>query len=139
MDTARAIEHAIRKNPGVWMSKLQRDTQVSWGSVTYHLSLMEREGLIRGFKYNGKKHFFLPDIDPRSYEAASLFQDPRAGRILDAIGAETVSIPELNSRTQLSRKVVRILVQRLVEADLIEYHGEYRPSIRAKPRPVWWI
>ncbi|MEZ0346866.1 MAG: winged helix-turn-helix transcriptional regulator [Infirmifilum sp.] len=58
----RILEY-IRANPGVSMRRISRETDISFGEVQWHLSILERLGLVKRVKI-GKRTCYYPSETP---------------------------------------------------------------------------
>jgi len=54
------IVDAVHANPGTHHRELQRNLQVSNGTLAYHIHRLERAGLLRSFEASGRKCHYIP-------------------------------------------------------------------------------
>jgi predicted transcriptional regulator len=76
-DNRRSILEYIRNNPGIYLRKIAKDLGLAIGDTQYHICVLQREGLIRSFKYGMYRHYYLVEISDIQHQAmlALLMQD----------------------------------------------------------------
>lgn len=111
----------IDDHPGLHASGLCRATGEPWGTVQYHLSLLEKANLVSAVEEGRERHFFPPTVDPTRARLLALLEHGRCGDLVSYIrthpGQRQVDICDA---TQLSRKTFRSHVQRLMDEGLVE-------------------
>ena len=63
-ETRRRIHGAIEADPGIRFNRLRRRMGVGAGTLTYHLSRLEAEGLVRRHRRGARLEFYPPGPPP---------------------------------------------------------------------------
>jgi predicted transcriptional regulator len=116
--TRGRIYGMIESNPGVHYTLIKKKVGVGNGTLTYHLTTLEREGFIRA-EWDGLYKRFYPSQMARSESDVlelSRVQAELLGHIKTAPG---ITQKELSMRTGLSKRVISYHVSRMTEARLI--------------------
>lgn len=117
----RLLEH-IRRSPGAHLSALVKEVG-SYGAAVYHLSRMEREGLVRSAR-DGMRRCFYP-IEIRPTVDTHLSEIARG--ILRLVAANPgLSLSEAGRQMGISRQLVAHHLARLEEAGFVERRGDGR-------------
>lgn len=85
-ETRRNIYEAIEADPGLYLSALEDDQDVSLSTIRHHLSVLEDEGLLEAEKQNGKRRYYTARTE--DVELAAALDEPAKVRVLDVL-AET--------------------------------------------------
>lgn len=113
----------IRRNPGIHASEMCRETGEAWGTVQYHLSLLQRNEMVMSMEAGRTKRFYPPDAAGARLEMVSLLDQGRRGEIarfiLENPGMRQVDVCKAVS---VSRKTFRASVADLVGAGLVAEH-----------------
>lgn len=124
----RLIYDSIRDHPGVHYRELLRLLGVSNGTLSFHLSHLERAGFVRSFRARGRKLLLPTDRDPRP---GDFLVTERQRAIVEHLrGSPGASQRDVSSALGLSRSSVsynlRILCAlRIVEATRVEGLSRY--------------
>jgi DNA-binding transcriptional ArsR family regulator len=116
--TRGRIYGMIESNPGVHYTLIKKKVGVGNGTLTYHLSTLEREGFVRS-EWDGLYKRFYPSQMARSEGEVlelSRVQAELLGHIRTAPG---ISQKELSMRTGFSKRVISYHISRMTEARLI--------------------
>lgn len=100
------ILRILRDEPGTNISQLCTLTGRKWGTLQYHLRLLERASLVTSRSYGRERKFFPMETAPGEFEKVALL---RRGRIRNIVG-EILRGPgqvqqDLTRKTGLTRKV----------------------------------
>jgi predicted transcriptional regulator len=113
----RRILDIVRRKPGAIASELCRSLDMEWGTIQYHLHLLESAQLLESVAMGRDRNFFVPDL---SNEMQRRFAILRRGRVPDVVQAVAdepgINQRGLSRRIDMSRKVVREYVN-LLEAE----------------------
>jgi DNA-binding transcriptional ArsR family regulator len=131
------ILQTVQQQPGISASELGRRLACGWGTLVYHLTVLERMKLVSSAREGRHKRFFAQGrIHYSDKGAVGLLANPAARNILDAIRAQPGVIQkELGERLELSPGTIAWHVERLAEQGLIVREEEgrvvrYYPSDR---------
>lgn len=131
------IHDYVRANPGASLSTLQRDLSLGWGTVEYHVAVLERLRLLVTKRVGAKRLLFCNGhsrlADPAVW---SLLQNPSVKTLSDALeGGVGLSQQEVAGRLGCSSQYAGRLLRRLAELGLIqsESAGGRRRLFRATP------
>lgn len=120
----------IRDRPGLHKSALCHETGLAWGTVDYHLRLLERGNLVSRHSVGRTTRLFPAGLRERQSVLATL-ADHAAARILAAVREAPQRMGSLSDHLGLSPKVVRRHVARLLHEGLLLRDGDHRPVYRA--------
>lgn len=131
------ILEVVERSPGISASELGRRLECGWGTLVYHLTVLERMQLLSSAREGRHKRFFVQGrINYSDKGAVGLLANPAARLVLDAIREAPGSIQrDLSRRVGLSPGTIAWHVERLSEAGLVlkEEEGRvvrYYPSQR---------
>jgi len=116
--TRGRIYGMIESNPGVHYTLIKKKVGVGNGTLTYHLTTLEREGFIRA-EWDGLYKRFYPSQMARTESDVlelSRIQAELLGHIKTDPG---ITQKELSMRTGLSKRVISYHISRMTEARLI--------------------
>lgn len=121
----RLMMDIIRREPGIKISQLCRETTAGWGTIKYHLHLLRRAGLIVARNTGRDCLLFASDVSPEDVAAKEALRRGRAGHLARAI-ADTpgASQKELCERIHMTRKIIRRYVELLEHAGLVNERRE---------------
>jgi DNA-binding MarR family transcriptional regulator len=125
----------VQTDPGIHKSDLCRMAGLSWGSVSHHLQVLLREGLVRVHTVGKRTLVFPPDVDECHWSALCALRDARAVAVVEALRKQPrARLGQLQEALRLDAKTVRRLLQRLEQAAIVQKHGYARPqfSLRAE-------
>jgi DNA-binding transcriptional ArsR family regulator len=135
----------VRAEPGISASELGRRTECGWGTLVYHLSVLEREHLISSAREGRHRRFFSQDrINYSDKPALALLRNDAARRLVLAVQEKPGIIQkQLSRRLGLSPSTIAWHVGRLERAGLLVKEADgrrvrYFPSSRLdtlSPRP----
>lgn len=117
-----ALVEAIRQEPGIHASELGRRLEAGWGTIVYHLGVLERNGLVSSL-VDGRHRRFFPvgalDWSDRALWAA--LRNPQARAIFDLVAAEPgIILRDVGRRVGLSSPGALWHLQRLAAVGLVE-------------------
>jgi len=121
----RRMMEIIKREPGIKISQLCRETTAGWGTIKYHLNLMRRAGLIVARNTGRDCLLFASDVPNEELGAHEALRRGRASHLARAI-AETpgASQKELCERVHMTRKIIRRYVELLSQAGLVSEKRE---------------
>jgi hypothetical protein len=116
--TRGRIYGMIESNPGVHYTLIKKKMGVGNGTLTYHLTTLEREGFVRS-EWDGLYKRFYPSQmarSPTDVLELSRVQTELMGHIRTDPG---ITQKELSMRTGLSKRVISYHISRMTQARLI--------------------
>ena len=112
------IYQYIKDQPGINLSSIKAELRIGYGTVVYHLSVLERERYLRSAA-EGRKKLFWVKRDFPGIEALGLTDTQR--QILEALEKfGPLSRNQLRERTGLVRTTLNSNVKRLLEMGKLE-------------------
>lgn len=133
---SQLLDH-VRSNPGTTLSAAQQDLSMGWGTIGYHVTVLERLGLLVTKRAGGKRLLFVQGhsrlADPLAW---GVLDNPSVRTLLeshllrgDAVTATTAALT-LRRTAQYSGRLLR----RMAEVGLLEVFGSpHRAAYRATP------
>jgi predicted transcriptional regulator len=114
--------------PGISASELGRRTHCGWGTLVYHLSVLEREDMVWSAREGRHRRYFAQGgINYSDRDAVGLLRNPASRRLADAVQrAPGIIQKDLSREVQLTPSTVAWHVDRLVAAGLVEKRAEGR-------------
>lgn len=123
------LEHPVRddilstvsQEPGISASELGRRTQCGWGTLVYHLSVLEREKMVWSAREGRHRRYFAQGrVNYSDRDAIGLLRNTSSRRLADAVRASPGIIQKDLSRIlSLSPSTIAWHVDRLEGAGLI--------------------
>jgi len=109
----------VESNPGVHYTLIKKKTGVGNGTLTYHLSTLEREGFIRS-EWDGLYKRFYPAQMPRTNNGEVLELSRVQAELLELVRLSPGSSQkELCEKTGLSKRVISYHIAQMVDARVI--------------------
>ena len=124
----------VQETPGISASELGRRVECGWGTLVYHLTVLERMQLVSSAREGRHKRFFAQGrINYSDKGAVGLLANPAARTILDAIRTAPGAIQkDLSERLNLSPGTIAWHVERLAAEGLVIKEDEGR-TVRYYP------
>ncbi len=111
----------IKREPGIHASEICRESGEAWGTVQYHLSLLQQNDMVQSVEAGRERRFFPPDIQPEVARLLGLLHCDRRQGIVSWLrehpGARQVDVCNALS---VSRKAFRSAVGPLVAEGLVQ-------------------
>jgi len=119
-ETRAELHDQIQAEPGTCLSALgeSQTLDVSFGTVRYHLRILEREGLVTSEKVNGRRQFYPVGTSPDTLNIA-LNRDPTR-KILEALAESADTVSGLASRVDRDPSTVSHHLSRLEDDGIVE-------------------
>ncbi|HUR67893.1 MAG TPA: winged helix-turn-helix transcriptional regulator, partial [Candidatus Thermoplasmatota archaeon] len=127
--TRERLLDAIRAQPGLAVADLAEAARVPRNTVTYHLRVLEREGLVSSTRQGRNRLFFAPGSLPQraSADALATLRHETTFAVAKAIGASPgVDQKALCAQIGLSPSLAHWHADRLVATGLIDKRREGR-------------
>lgn len=127
------LEH-VRTNPGLTLSAAQRELGLGWGTIGYHVAVLERLGLLVTKRAGGKRLLFAQGqsrlADPRVWGA---LQNPSARLLYDAHfqHGEPLTATRAAQTLACTSQYAGRLLRRLASVGLVEARGNPHRALYA--------
>lgn len=126
--TRREILTTLQHEPGLTKSQLCRALDLSWGTVSHHVRLLERTGALVRRRLFGRDRLFLPDVTGDDMALGQLARHAGVTRLLDLLAQRPgVGIQALALTLDVDRRMVRRHLDLLIENGLVAQTPDYRP------------
>ncbi|MEK6976346.1 MAG: hypothetical protein AABY18_08400 [Candidatus Thermoplasmatota archaeon] len=117
----RRLADLIANRPGIHASELCREAGEPWGTVQYHLSLLQKSELVRAVEAGRERRFFPSGMDAGRARLLALMNQGRRPEVAQFIrenpGTRQVDVCDA---LDVSRKTFRNSVQPLVAENLVQ-------------------
>lgn len=132
--TRRRLLAIIRDRPGIHKAGLCEESGLAWGTVHYHLRVLERARTVV-IDAGRREARIFPDGTPERHRAwLGALRNPDSPRILGELqDAPGQGVTDLSRRLGLSPKVVRRHLDRMHRRGLVERTDDRRPEYRPHP------
>ena len=125
---ARIME-ALRRNPGMSLTRLCKAVGLSWATTKYHVKRLESQGAIQ-FERRGRRDILcFPVSVPAKFRPwLATLLDEGAMEVLRALGPRgEVGVLELSRRLGISESATRRRLNRMQESGMVQKRGQLRP------------
>lgn len=118
----REIYQLVCETPGSYFYEIVSALAAPQGTLSWHLRMLEKDGLIKSDKFGGKRLFFPKMLRSESAERAfAILKNDTGAKVFDHI----VNNPgcyqtEIAEKLEIHHDTVRHHIMRLAEAELIE-------------------
>lgn len=116
----KRILDLIRRRPGIHASALCRESGEAWGTVQYHLALLDKGDLVTAVSAGRERRFFAGGVDPEKARMVGVLNQGRRQEIARFIqenpGSRQVDVC---TAVSVSRKTFRASIAPLVDAGLV--------------------
>lgn len=130
------LEHPIRQevyrwiceNPGAYFFEIANALSIPTGTLSWHLRVLEAEGLLEKVKFGGRVIFFPRYLRNAKIEKALLLlRNENVRRIFDIVASNPgISQSEIVERFGLHQDTMRWHMKRMIKAGLIRVEKEGR-------------
>jgi predicted transcriptional regulator len=121
---ARILEH-VEQNPGIQKIEVCRALGLSWGTVTYHLQLLSRQGAVATRCANRQVRLYPPGAPERFMPYFAALRTPASAAILSALRDQPgIRMNDLSQNLALSRRIVQGHLNNLAQAGLVQREGQ---------------
>ena len=114
------IYGAIRMKPGVTYSEMKEQLKLANGTLTYHLHVLERSGMVRSLRSGRNRMYYPEEIRPEGRALLSAVQKA----ILELVKSEPgISQTEISAKLDRPTQTVNYNVHRLVKSGKLRLEG----------------
>ncbi len=141
-ETRRSVYEAIGDDPGSSLKDLAERVDCSVSTVRYHLRRLEDETMVASVRLEGARRWFPAGLEKEEMRRQAVLDVGESRSVFEAIRAEPgSSLSEIADAVGSSPPAVHKILDRLIEAGLVEKHREGRrvalhpSSSRARSSP----
>jgi len=118
----REIYQLVCETPGSYFYEIVSALAAPQGTLSWHLRMLEKDGLIKSDKFGGKRLFFPKMLRSDSAERAfAILKNATAAKVFDHIVNNSGCYQsEIAEKLEIHHDTVRHHINRLAEAELIE-------------------
>ena len=118
-DTRATLYDYLQSEPGTYLSAFTdlKGVEASFGSVRYHLDILEREGLITSRKHRGKRRYYPVGATPDAFAIA--MDAPATRAVIEALEDGPASVSTLADRLDRDPSTVTHHLSRLEDDGLV--------------------
>lgn len=126
--TRREIVNTLRHAPGLTKSQLCRRLQLSWGTISHHVAVLEDARAIVRRRVRGRRRLFLPEVASDAVALHDLALTPLVPPILARVRESPgIGVQALATAISVDRRVIRRHLDLLIESGLLAQTRDYRP------------
>ncbi|MFN4337185.1 MAG: winged helix-turn-helix transcriptional regulator [Candidatus Nitrosocaldus sp.] len=121
IDNRYRVLHTIKNIQGIRYMELKRLTGLSYGTLTYHLTRLEREGRIRVLRSPRKSRYYTSDVDDSQADIIDCIRSRICKDILAMILKDgTVTLDGLAKSLKKAKITIKYHIERLKVKGIIE-------------------
>ncbi len=106
--TRQAVLDRITQNPGIHKSALQRELGLGWGTISYHLDVLRRQGHVKTMPQGRQLRVFPMAVPDEHMRWLSALREEVPQGILSSLAEKPgACIEEITADLGLSRRAVR--------------------------------
>lgn len=131
LDSRRKIYEYLLVNPGVHLRRIGQALGMSTGMLSYHLSYLEREGVLKSEAEGHRKRYFIARafVEAQRHILGVLRQDVPRRIVVDILVHGDRTFSELRETAGVSKSTLSYHLQRMVERDLLVRTRRDRESV----------
>ncbi len=127
--TRQEIINTLQREPGLTKSQLCRRLQLSWGTVSHHVALLEKNHVIARKPLRGRRRLFLPNVPEATVVLHELARNPLVPCLLVRVRENPgIGIQALAVSLSVNRRIIRRHLDLLIESGLLAQTRDYRPA-----------
>lgn len=127
--TRQEILNTLQREPGLTKSQLCRRLQLSWGTISHHVSLLEANRLVARKPLHGRRRLFLPGTAEDAVAVHDLARSPLIPSLLTRVRENPgIGIQALATQLSVDRRLIRRNLDLLIESGLLAQTSHYRPK-----------
>lgn len=117
----KVISEYIRNSPGAYLRKISKDLGMAMGDTQHHVSVLEREGLIRSLKYGLYRHYYSIEIDNTQHQAmlALLMQNTTRDILIHLVEYPGSGQSDIAKFKQMSSPTINWHMSRMISLSVI--------------------
>jgi predicted transcriptional regulator len=130
--TREEILNLLRTCPGLTKTEVRQRLGLGWGTIHYHLRVLAQQRLVVERRQWGWTRIYSAEV-AGEIRLMPLLRMNLAQDIMETVRRNPdIGVQAISSRLGVSRKVVRRVLQNLVDAQMLERSSHYRPRFRVK-------
>lgn len=127
--TRDEVVNALRREPGLTKTQLCRLLDLSWGTISHHVRLLEAGGIIERRTLRRRARFFLRGTPAETIATSPIAHDALAAPILQAVVENPgIGIRHLAATMSVDRRAIRRHLDLLIDSGLVAQTRTYRPQ-----------
>lgn len=120
MNARNVIVNIVNKLPGIRYKELQRVTKMPNGTLSYHIDMLSKEGIVRVRRDAGSTRLFPVTLDDRTAEIISILKDEARLNIVKYIlKHRSATYQELHKAVKRSFSTLTWHLEKLLNTDII--------------------
>lgn len=126
--TRQEIINTLQREPGLTKSQLCRRLQLSWGTISHHIAILEQDRALVRKRVLGSRRLFLPNVSEDTAVLHELARNPLVPPLLASVRENPgIGIQALAASLSVNRRVIRRHLNLLIESGLMAQTRHYRP------------
>lgn len=127
--TRDEIVNALHREPGLTKTQLCQLLDLSWGTISHHVRLLEADGIVERRILRHRARLFTRGTPADKIAASPVVHDPLAAPILQAVVTNPgIGIRHLAARMSVDRRAIRRHLDLLIDSGLVAQTRAYRPQ-----------
>lgn len=120
MNAKNIILNVVNRVPGIRYKELQRVTKMTNGTLSYHIDMLTRDGIVNVRRDAGSTRLFPVTIDEYTANIISLLKDDIRLKIVKHLLMKSATYQELHKVTNRSFSTLTWHLDKLINADIID-------------------
>lgn len=131
LNSRRKIYEYLLVNPGMHLRRIGQALGISTGMLSYHLTYLEREGLLKSEAEGHRKRYFIARafVEAQRHILGILRQDVPRRIVVDILAHGDRTFSELRETAGVSKSTLSYHLQKMVERDLLVRSRRERESV----------
>lgn len=111
----------VNQTPGLTLSRLRHRLGCSWGTIQYHMGLLEEAGIVRAANEGRRKRVFPGDMESEQFKLLAVLERGRMWELGMRVARSPGAIQkDLTDELDMSRKTFRSYMDRLTSMGLVD-------------------
>jgi predicted transcriptional regulator len=132
--TREEILNIIRLSPGLTKTEIKQSVGLAWGTIYYHLRVLQSEKQLVAKRYLGRTRIYTSDAT-EEIRLMPLMRLSLATDLVERVRQSPgIGIQALSAQLGISRKTIRRHLFQLVDSGMLQKSSHYRPRFYTKQR-----
>ncbi len=118
--TRQKIYFLIKKYPGINANTLKTELNLGINVIHWHLEILQKFGCIKEVIYKNSRLFGLPKLTNSEILFSFVLRKKLVNSIITALNHHTLSLPEIEKKTNEGKTTILYNIQNLLELNIIE-------------------